>query len=256
MARERFGSCLSSALYEGLAIDLEGTFRGQELESFGAVELASGRAPSASQLLDEETLRTMADSGGFAFAGLLTRWLRDRAAAAFPAIYTLADPSPAAVGKALGLSTADLDTAFRAWLETIGVRRSGEVAFAAAEREAQQRLRVGDYAGASEALERALAARPDDPQTLFNLASARMRTDALDRAEAAFRRLLSLPLRPADSRFRIFSHYQLGRVLDLQGKREEALAQYRRVLDLPDQYEAHRLAKERIASPATRDQLE
>lgn len=256
LARDRFGPCVSTALYEGLAVDLEGSFRGQDLEVQGAVLLAAGRIPPASAILDEERLRRAEESGGFAAAGLLARWLRETRPDSFGAVYTLPDPTAESVGAAMGLSAAELDEAFRAWLDGMAARRAGDVAFAAAERDAQERLRVGDYAGAADALERALAARPDDPQTLFNLASARMRTDALDRAEAAFRRLLSLSLAPGQSRFRIFSHYQLGRIFDLQGRREEALAQYRRVLDLPDEYDAHRLARERIASPATRGQLE
>ena len=256
LARERIGACFSTALYEGLAVDLEGTYRGQDLEAQGVVLLASGRIAAASALLDEERLRRTAESGGIVGAGLLARWIRVSRQDRFQAVYTLPDPSPEAVAAALGFTVAELDEAFRHWLDQLASHRSGDVAFAAAERQAQEHLRGGDYARAAEALERALAARPDDPQTLFNLASARMRTDALDSAEAAFRRLLALPLSAEQARFRIFSHYQLGRIFDLQGRREEALVQYRRVLELPDQYDAHRLAKERIATPATRGQLE
>jgi hypothetical protein len=83
-----------------------------------------------------------------------------------------------------------------------------------------------------------------------------MRSDALADAEGTLKRILALDLAPADSRFEVFSHYQLGRVLDLQGRREQALAEYRAVLALPDVSNAHRLAEERILSPATREQLE
>ncbi|HEX6852892.1 MAG TPA: tetratricopeptide repeat protein [Candidatus Polarisedimenticolaceae bacterium] len=256
LARARLGPCFSTALYEGLALDLEGVWRGQDLEVTVALLLASGRVAAPSDLLDEERLRRIGDTGGFATAGLFVRWLRATRPALFPKIYGLEEVSAATVGAVLDLSAADLDTAFRAWLEQTAARRSADVAFARAERDAQERLRAGDYAGAATALEHALAAKPEDPQTLFNLASARMRTNALDAAEAAFRRLLSLPLASGESRFRIFSHYQLGRIFDVQGRREEALAQYRRVLELPDEYDAHRLARERLESPATRSQLE
>lgn len=256
LARSRLGPCLSTALYEGLSIDLEGTWRGQDLEVTGALLLSSGRVPSASEILDEERLRRIADTGGFATAGLFVRWLREIRPADFPRIYALADPTAEAVGAALGWSAADLDSAFRAWLEQTAARRSAEVAFARAEREAQEHLRTGDYAGAATALERALEAKPDDPQTAFNLASALMRAGELDRAEAAFRRLLSLPLASGQSRFRIFAMYQMGRIFDVQGRRDEAIAQYRRMLELPDEYGAHQLARERLETPATRDQLE
>jgi hypothetical protein len=256
LARARLGACFSTALYEGLSLDIEGSWRGQDLEVSGALLLASGRVAAASDLLDEERLRRIADAGGYVTSGLFVRWLRQTRPASFPAIYALADPTAASVASALGLSAADLDTVFRAWLEETAAKRAGDVAFAQAEREAQERLRTGDYDGAAAALDRALEAKPDDPQTLFNLASARMRTAALDRAEAAFRRLLSLPLAADQSRFRLFAHYQLGRIFDVQGRREEAIVQYRRVLELPDEYDAHRLARERLESPATRDQLE
>jgi len=45
-------------------------------------------------------------------------------------------------------------------------------------------------------------------------------------------------------------------VYDLAGKREEALAEYRQVLELPDDHGAHELARQRIASPATPEHLE
>jgi hypothetical protein len=68
--------------------------------------------------------------------------------------------------------------------------------------------------------------------------------------------MLAGPLGPGDSRFRIFGHYQLGRVYDLAGRRAEALTEYDAVLALPDEHDAHAQAKERKASPATREQLE
>ena len=57
------------------------------------------------------------------------------------------------------------------------------------------------------------------------------------------------------SRFVVFGHYQLGRVLDILGRREEALAHYRAMLDLPEQHDSHTLAREAIATPVTADHL-
>jgi Flp pilus assembly protein TadD len=113
-----------------------------------------------------------------------------------------------------------------------------------------------DWAGTAVALRKALKAKPGDPQTLFNLASAQMRVGDLAGAEASIKSILSASLAPGDSRFRIFGHYQLGRVYDLAGRRAEALAQYDAVLALPDEQGAHALALDRKAAPATKEQLE
>jgi hypothetical protein len=83
-----------------------------------------------------------------------------------------------------------------------------------------------------------------------------MRAGDLPGAEASIKTILAASLPPGDSRFRIFGHYQLGRVYDLAGRRAEALAEYDAVLALPDEQGAHALALDRKASPATRAQLE
>jgi hypothetical protein len=78
----------------------------------------------------------------------------------------------------------------------------------------------------------------------------------LNDAETNLKSLLQIPLSAENSRFRIFGHYQLGRVYDLAGQRERALREYQRVLELPDEHDAHALARQRIASPATAEHLE
>jgi tetratricopeptide (TPR) repeat protein len=83
-----------------------------------------------------------------------------------------------------------------------------------------------------------------------------MRTGDYAEAESILRGLLELQLEPSHSRFVIFSHYQLGRLLDVQGRREDAIAEYRKVLELPDQHDAHRLAREAIESPITPEHLQ
>jgi tetratricopeptide (TPR) repeat protein len=131
-----------------------------------------------------------------------------------------------------------------------------ELDFRAAEAEAQQRRIANDWSGMVVALRKALQAKPGDPQTLFNLASAQMRDGDLQGAESILKQILAAPLAPSESRFRIFAHYQLGRVYDLAGRRGEALTEYDAVLALPDDHGAHALALERKASPATRAQLD
>ena len=44
----------------------------------------------------------------------------------------------------------------------------------------------------------------------------------------------------------IFGHYQLGQVLDHRGRPKEARAEYEKVLELPDRYESHRMAREAL----------
>jgi tetratricopeptide (TPR) repeat protein len=115
---------------------------------------------------------------------------------------------------------------------------------------------ANDWGGMVVALRKALQAKPGDPQTQFNLASAQMRAGDLTGAESTLKQILAAPLTPSESRFRVFAHYQLGRVYDLAGRRADAVAQYDAVLALPDEHGAHALALERKASPATREQLD
>jgi len=68
--------------------------------------------------------------------------------------------------------------------------------------------------------------------------------------------LLASDLKPEEARFRVFGHYQLGRVYDLLGRREEALREYDAVLSLPDDHGSHSLATERKTTPATKDDLD
>ena len=88
------------------------------------------------------------------------------------------------------------------------------------------------------------------------MASAQMRANDLSGAEASLKSVLAADLAPSDSRFKIFGHYQLGRVFDLAGRRDEALKEYDAVLALPDDHGAHAMARERKVKPATRAQLD
>lgn len=257
VARARLGPAYLSAAYEGLGISVDGSWRGRELDVEGALMSEAGRVPGAADLFDEEHFRAAIEAGSLPAAGLFFSWLRaTQPPAVLSRVYGLVEGSPAALSRALGRSVADADAEFRGWVKERGAARHADVVVVKAESEAKERLAAGDYGGVAAALEKAHAAKPADPQILFNLASALMRTERLADAEGAFRKVLALPLGPSDSRFRIFAHYQIGRVLDIQGRREEALAAYRKVLEMPDEFDAHRLAQERIASPATREQLE
>ena len=257
LAEQLYGTCVSTGLYEGLALAVENSWRGDPLEWFAARLKSESRLPPLSDLLDEQTLRALPEERGLVPAGIFVSWLRGADGPdAIRKIYSLPEAGAASVAKTLGTTEEALEGRFRAWADTQVKARRADLDFDAAEAEAQRRQRVGDWTGMAAALKKALAARPKDPQTLFNLASAEMRASALNDAEASLKSLLEIPLSAEDSRFRIFGHYQLGRVYDLAGQRERALQEYRRVLELPDEHDAHALARQRIASPATAEHLE
>jgi hypothetical protein len=257
LAELLYGQCVSSGLYEGLALAVENSWRGDPLEWHAARMRSEGRFPPLADLLDEQTLRALPEDRGLLGTAIFVAWLRGaQGAEAVRKIYALPEVGLPSVAKALGTSESALESTFLAWVDAQVTARRADLDFDAAEAEAQRRQRVGDWPGMAAALQKALAARPGDAQTLFNLASAQMRADALDAAEGNLKKLLEAPLQAADSRFRIFGHYQLGRVYDLEGKRESALAEYRRVLELPDEHGAHELARQRIAAPATPEHLE
>lgn len=257
LAGVALGSTVVTALYEGLAISVEDRVRGLPLEVAGAILHDGGGVPPLDALLDEERFRSMPESVGPVAAGLLASFIRAVAPAArLSEAYRIDRGDPRALAAALDLPPDAIEGRFREWVGARAKARAADVRFHRAEVEAQERYAAGDWRGMIVALERALEARPGDPQTLFNLASAQMRADALPDAEKVLRRILATEEERLDPRFRIFSHYQLGRVLDLMGRRDDALAEYRAVLALPDQNDAHRLARERVRSPATREHLD
>ncbi|MBZ5640410.1 MAG: hypothetical protein LAO51_16840 [Acidobacteriia bacterium] len=252
-----FGPCALTTMYEGLAIGEEKAFRGTDLDLLAAGMLDNGVFPTVDDVLNEETARSMLESVRFPTAALLVNWLRETAGAdGFRKAYISPTGSAAALGLALGKPKETLERGFRKWVEERVRGRSDDVAFMKVQSEGEERLKAGDYAGVAVAMKRALTLRPDDPQTLFNLAAAEMRIKKYAAAEEHLKRVLALPLGPRDSRFVIFGHYQLGRLYDVQSRRDEAIAEYRKVLELPDQKDAHRLANEAIATPATPESLQ
>jgi hypothetical protein len=257
LAHQVFGPCRLTTMYEGLAIAEEKAYRGVDLDLLAATMLDKGVFPTLDDLLDEEKARPMLDTVRFPSAGLLVTWLRETVGVeGLRKAYTAPEGSAVALGLAVGKPKEALDRGFRKWVQERVRSRDNEVALVRTQSEAQERLKVGDFAGVAAAMKRALDLRPDDPQSLFNLAAAEMRTKEYPAAEEHLKRILSLPLGPKNSRFVIFGHYQLGRLYDIQSRREEALAEYRKVLELPDQKDAHRLAKEAIETPATPDSLQ
>lgn len=257
LAGEVLGPCRLTTMYEGLALSVDGSYKGTDLAVHAASMLAEGALPPLRSLLDEEEARSLPLDARFASAGLLLSWIRETAGpSGLARVYRIGEGTVEALARALVQPAAALPGAFATWIGVQASSRASDLAFSKALKEAEGRLRLGDYAGVAQAVRRALQIRPEDPQSLFNLASAEMRTGEYADAEAQLRRLLSLELSDKESRFVVFGHYQLGRVLDLQGKRKEALAAYGEVMKLPDQHDSHRLAREAIERAVTPKDLE
>ena len=256
LARQILGPCLLTALYEGLALSEDGTHAGKDLDVYGAAFLDDGTLPSLDEMLQEHTALSLPERALFPASGLMCGWIRTLGADALKRAYTMGGEGVLALAKTLGKEAGALESSFREWVGTRAKARTGDVGFLKEQAAARERHLVGDYSGVAQALERALKIKPDDPQTLFNLASAQMRTGAYEEAARNLARILALTLSKRESHLRIFSHYQLGRLYDIQGRREEAVLEYRKVLDLPDQNDAHRAAREAMEKPVTLDQLE
>jgi hypothetical protein len=254
LAHREYGPCYLTALYEGLAVGVDGSYQGLDIDVQAALMLDSGVFPELDRLLDEENGRALGEKIRWPSAGLLVQWLRGIAGERWPEVYMLREGTVEALATALERPSDGLDKSFRDWVRGKADARNADVAFLDAQSEAKERYVAGDFAGVISALARAIELKPDDAQTRFNLASARMRTGDYDGAIADLETLLKTLTDPR-SRFVVFGHYQLGRVLDIQGRRDEALAHYRAMLDLPDQHDSHMLAREAIANPVTADQL-
>lgn len=257
LAREIYGPCFLTAVCDGFALSVENSWRGDDMEMHAALMRSIGKLPEPAVLLDEERFRALPDEASPAAAGVFMSWLRQTyGPAGLKKVFALHDGGVAALASALGVTEEAFGASFASWADARVAARKQDLAFLAAEDEAKRRKLASDWDGMVAALRTALQAKPGDLQTLFNLASAQMRANDLSGAEASLKSVLSSPLPAGASRFRIFGHYQLGRVYDLAGRRTEALAEYDAVLALPDEHGAHDLARDRKATPATREQLE
>jgi hypothetical protein len=256
IAGRNLGVSELTTVHEGLALSADGVYEGMPIDVQAAMMIQADAFPDLDELLDETSARALADGVRYPAAGMLMRWLWETAnAERRREVYTLSRGSVEGLAAALGVPPESVESSFREWLVARSAAREDDVRFAEYEAQARERFVASDYEGVVAATRKMKAIRPEDPQTIFNLASALMRTGDYAEAESTLRGLLKLSLKPSDSRFVIFSHYQLGRLLDVQGRRDEALAEYRRVLDLPDQHDAHRLAREAIESPVTPEHL-
>ncbi len=257
IARQNFGPCFLSSLYEGVPFSFLDRYRDETMEGHAAILRSNGGLPTLDVLLDEERFRSIPSDEAGIMAGVFVLWLRQSfGEGVLKKTYGVAGGTSAPLAAALGTSPDALSKSFTSWADGRVAAHKSELDFLAAEREAQDKRLSSDWKGMVVALQKALKAKPADPQTLFNLASAQMRADDFAGAEASLKGMLAGKLGPEDSTFKIFGHYQLGRVYDLAGRRREALAEYDTVLALPDDHGAHALAQERKQKPATKEQLQ
>jgi tetratricopeptide (TPR) repeat protein len=119
-----------------------------------------------------------------------------------------------------------------------------------------------DGAGAATAYARALAISPGDARALYGSAVASLLQGQAERGFELFKQVVSAEsaadpaLRP-DPMTLAWAHVYLGRMHDLAGEREEALAEYRSALAVPGAPETARAAAqhgvEQAYQPATRE---
>lgn len=95
--------------------------------------------------------------------------------------------------------------------------------------EAEAYLAAGNQAAARERFERVLAADPGHPGALFGLAVLASQAGDRQQAKEYFERTLE---RAREPRLLGWTHIYLGRILDLEGERQQALEHYRAALAL------------------------
>ncbi len=138
---------------------------------------------------------------------------------------------------------------FRSFDLSVEARREERIAFSPAEPEApkvvepvrddvsywlaqgNQQIAEQDGSAAVESFEQALARSPENPRALYGLAVASLLTGQGQRARGLLERLArSAPVAHDDPEVAGWAHVYLGRLDDLQGRREEAIEEYRAAL--------------------------
>jgi tetratricopeptide (TPR) repeat protein len=93
---------------------------------------------------------------------------------------------------------------------------------------AERALASGNYEGAQNYAQQALQKKEDAGRALFVLARAAVAGGQLRDAQSYFERAASAA---SDAKIRGWSHVYLGRILDMQEHRQEAVEHYRAALD-------------------------
>jgi tetratricopeptide (TPR) repeat protein len=121
--------------------------------------------------------------------------------------------------------------------------------------EGNRQIAAEDHAAAEEIFEKVLEKYPDDSRAVYGLAIASVLSGRADRARELFEKLVSAPApassaaqnsgQPADPSILAWSHVYLGRINDLEGERDLALAEYRAALAVTGAPEAAYVAAQR-----------
>jgi hypothetical protein len=77
VARAVYGPCFSTAIYEGLALSVEGNWKGEDMAMHAATLQRRGKLPGPAVLLDEEKFRALPDDIRFPAAGAFMTFLLD-----------------------------------------------------------------------------------------------------------------------------------------------------------------------------------
>ncbi|MDH3786793.1 MAG: hypothetical protein OEV00_15885 [Acidobacteriota bacterium] len=249
VAHQRYGPCLSTALYEGFALAYEQDGHQTTLDTVAAHLFDEEQLPSIHELLDEESFRVLAREGtGFAVAALLVQWLRAQFdEPKFAQAYTVERPGVETLAAALGTDATALEAGFRAHLNGLAEGAMSALAFQRAVAESQHHRDTGNDEAARAAMGRALEAQPDDAGTLYGLGLMDLEAGRTDEGVVFFRRLLELGL-PTDSRYRIFAHFQLANAYRTQKQTGKATRELKRMLALPDLYDSHGRAESMLES--------
>jgi len=118
--------------------------------------------------------------------------------------------------------------------------------------EGQRQITARNGAAAAAAFEKALAARPDDPRGIYGMAVASALQGKPEQAREYFTKVIAAAQNPlADKNTRpdpsnlSWSHIYLGRMYDVEGKRDQAVLEYRAALAVEGAPESARTAAQR-----------
>ena len=113
---------------------------------------------------------------------------------------------------------------------------------------AEMKLMKGDVAGAAALAQKALSSHTGDPgQADFILARVDLMNGKIDDAQAAFHNTLTAS---KDLRMLAWSHIYLGRILDVEDQRDDAIAEYKAALTVRDgQPDTKAAAEQGIKTP-------
>jgi tetratricopeptide (TPR) repeat protein len=248
VAQQLLGPCHHTALHEGLAMVAGREEGAQDLSVYAAAIVEQDAVPSIAELLDEEGIRELNRRGlGFPASGLFVEWILEQGGTAtLKQVYSSRPLTVQQLAQALGTSPDAANASFREHVVAAAQNGASEFRFHQARADAKRLSQNGDWSGSADRLAEALELRPGDRDTMYTLALAEIRAGRLEQAETVLRRLLEVAGKDeaSPSRYLIFGHYQLGQVLEKTGRTALAGEEYRTVLDLPDRYDSHKMARE------------